>query len=126
MKNKNTVYGFICFTEETPQGQLTEPINIEVFAENEPEATKKVLELTGRKEARLKTITEICEPAADRPLYVCTIQGFTTEVGGQLVGIVQLDLWENEPKKALDRAKTLVEKKFYRFRQIVEKLPLEK
>lgn len=121
----DTVFGYICYTEETPQGELTEPVGVEIFDVSEKSAENKALELTGRKLAKLKTITEYRPASPERPKYICTIQAFDTQVGGQLVGNVQLDMWDNDPKKAMERAKSLVTKKFYRFRQIVEKKTTE-
>ena len=122
---KNTVFGYVCFTEETPQGELTEPVSIEVFAEAEADAKKTALDIAGRANARLKSVTEYRPASPERPKYIVTIQAFDTQVGGQLVGMVQLDLWDNDTKKAMERAKVLVVKKFYRFRQIVEKKTTE-
>lgn len=121
----DTVFGYICYTDETPQGELTEPAGVEVFDVSEEAAQKRALELTGRKNARLKTITEYRPANPERPKYICTIQAYETQVGGQLVGMCQLDLWDNDPNKAMARAKQLVTKKFYRFRQIVEKKTTE-
>ena len=122
---KDTVFGYVCFTEETPQGELTEPVSIEVFAEVEADAKKTALDIAGRDNARLKSVTEYRPASPERPKYIVTIQAFDTQVGGQLVGMVQLDLWDNDTKKAMERAKVLVVKKFYRFRQIVEKKTTE-
>ncbi len=126
MENKKSlVFAFMCYKEETPQGDMTEPVNVEMFGTDAAVVEKQAKEFCGRENAKLQNIVEMWEPEPNRPKYLCIVQGFETQVGGQLVGMVQCHLWVNDPKEAMERAKKYIVKKFYRFRQVVEKKPTE-
>ena len=71
-------------------------------------------------------IIEKKKPAPDRPRYVVLVQCFHQEMAdGSLLDLVKVELYDNDPKNALERAKKIVDRKFYRVAQIIEKLPDE-
>lgn len=52
---------------------------------------------------------------------VIVVQAFEAETPtGQLLDLTSLELMEDDPQKALDRAKSLITKKHYRVAQIIE------
>jgi hypothetical protein len=121
----NYFYTFDSYEEETPNGDLKDYALIEVLSENEKEATERALALSGKKEVKLRKIMEYFPADPKRPQYIITLQAYLTISGSQLVDGVLLELWDSSVEKAMDRAKKLVERKFYRLKQAVEKLPTE-
>lgn len=52
---------------------------------------------------------------------VIVIQGFNEEApGGHLIDVCNIELMEDDPNVALERAKKLISKKFYRVASIIE------
>lgn len=121
----NIIFVFTCYKEETPQGQLTEAIVVEVAAKNLAEAEERAKALTDRPEAKVTNVVELYAKGEQKPPFVCFLRGYYQQNGQQFVDEVRFELWGDGVAEIEARAKKLCERKFYQVNKVVEKLATE-
>lgn len=123
MKRKY-IYTYQCFEELTHIGVMKDVCRVDVYANSEKEALKSVKELIKKKEYQLDGVSEYFVPSEDRPLFSILVQCHNRmdPEAGSLQDNINVVLWADNPAEAVERAKTLISRKFYRVSSIVQKL----
>jgi len=124
---KKYIYTFGCYEELLPTGVQRDYCSVDIWSDNFKEAQARVKTLVNKKEYDLYQVIEKREPADDRPRYVVVVQCHNQMMSdGNLLDNVLVELWDDSPANVIERAKKIIKRKFYRIKNIVEKLPNEK
>jgi hypothetical protein len=116
------IFQFNCYKKQTPQGKFEENSIIDIYAKDLEEATRVAKTLIDKGHYDLHMVIEDFKPGKDRPKYLVDLYGYylMTPEGG-LTEAVKFSLWDNDPSKIVERAKSIIVKKFYHVKSITEK-----
>lgn len=115
-----TAYIIQAYEKKTPNGDLENNVELEIIANSENEAIKRISEFTQKEKYQINSVIDLQKPSDDKYLLF-VFQGYDDISGEFLLNSSVIEVVAENSKSAELKAKTMVKKNFYRLWKVIER-----